>query len=508
MQNVVDADPRLSQHRYTADDLLLNVVPTTSTTAPTISLQTTAKTADDAILIANDVATTFTKMIQTSAQQQLDAQRKNLQDQLTGYQQQEAGLFSKLETTPTTDPHYAVYQLQLQNVIHSEQTVQAQLVLLPPTASLKGDVVVVQYATPHDVQASTKGTIIIAATAGIGLLLGALIMCLLIFLDNRLNSEDQVTGKLGMAYLGSISNNKEIEQSGAVSSPVTLQEAADICANLRLTGVMAGQWLAPQGAVLLITSNQAAEGKTTLAIAIATILAQSGNSVIVVDGNLRQPSTHLTFGVATNFGLSELLRGTGKEPVDNVIQRTKVPNIGLLPAGTAIANPVTLLEQRFPIILAQLRKKADILIIDGPALLSGAEASVLANIADGIVLVADTQVEKVSLLMRSKEMLTSLTRTSSGVVMNRVPRQIRNRYYAAASPSMAVPDRRVSMQAYNGNGNGNGSNVDVSRSPVSPLPPVSPLLPPATSFPSPLLASPLPSNNFDKMQRPHSPSAQ
>lgn len=512
MQNVINANPQLKERKFTADDLLIDVVPSTATTAPTITILATARKPDDAVLIANDVATTFANMVQANAQQQLDAQRKNLQNQLTGYQQQEANLEGKIASTPNTDPHYAVYNVQLQDVIHSEQTVQGQLILLPPT--VKGDVSILQLATTHDVQPSSKSLIILAATAGVGLLLGILIMLLLIFLDNRLNTEDQVTGKLGMAYLGSITNSKKIQEGGVSSSPETLQEAADICANLHLTNTMGGQWRAPQGAVLLVTSNQAAEGRTTLATAIANTLAQSGNNVAIIDGNLRQPSTHLAFKMAANFGLSELLRGTGRESIDDAMQRTKIPNVWLLSAGSALANPVTLLEQRFPYILSQLRTKADVIIIDGPPLLSSAEANVLASQADGVALVVDTRVDKVPLLIRAKDMLTTLTHTPVGVVMNRVPLRKRNRYYAAASPSIPAFDRRVAIQAYNGNGSSEmdgrppqGTSITIS-GPGAFIPNSSnrPLSLPGVPRPA---ASPfLSDNNVDRTQKPYSPSGQ
>ena len=409
-----------------------------------------------------------------------------------------------------------MYNVQLQDVIHSAQTIQGQLFVLPPTTDLKGDVSVVQMATPHDVLRSAKNTIILGLTAGIGLLIGILIMLLLIFLDNRVKSEEQVTEKLGMAYLGSISTNKNIQDNGAAGSPETLQEAADICANLRLTNTMGGQWQAPQGAVLLVTSNQAAEGRTTLATAIASTLAQSGKNVAIIDGNLRQPSTHLAFKLPANMGLSELLRGTGRELIDDAMQRTRYPNLWLLSGGSAIANPVTFLEQRFPYILSQLRTKLDVVVIDGPPLLSGADANVLASQADGVALIVDTQVDKVPLLMRAKEMLTTLTRTPVGVVMNRVAVQKRNRYYAAATPIVADPSRQIALQAFHRNGN--TSDADGRQAPtfmiagqgfVPSSPNRLPALPSISSTPNRTTVSPLFSeNNVDRTQKPHSPSAQ
>lgn len=91
-----------------------------------------------------------------------------------------------------------------------------------------------------------------------------------------------------------------------------------------------------------------------------------------------------------------------------------------------------LMEQRLPDILKQLRTKVDVVVIDGPALLSGADASVLARMADGVALVIDARHEKLPLLLRTKELLNSLTRTPAGIIMNRVARSKRNNYYASS----------------------------------------------------------------------------
>src|SRR5205085_5032375 len=97
--------------------------------------------------------------------------------------------------------------------------------------------------------------------------------------------------KLGLAYLGGLSNDNQIKSAPKNPTGVTARELSDICANLRLTGVLPGQWKAPQGVVLLVTSPQVAEGKTTLAVTLAATLARSGDTSVVLDGNLREPST-------------------------------------------------------------------------------------------------------------------------------------------------------------------------------------------------------------------------
>lgn len=432
MQYVLKFDPQLPKLGYTANDLIVDVVPSTSTTSATITLLASAARSDHAVLLANDVANGFKAYIQLQVQQQLDAKRNVLKAQIATYTQEQAAWEAKLASLPNnTTPQYAVYNNHVAEATRNLDTSNAQLQLLPTT--VLGDVFVIQQATAKDVTRSQKGYIIMGVSAGVGLLVGFLIMLLLIFLDNRLRSDEQVKEKLGMAYLGGLSDSREVKESATQVQGAVQRELADICANLRLTGVLPGAWQAPQGAILLITSPQIAEGKTTLVAGLAAALARAGVTVLVVDGNLRQPATHLAFGMnGTGPGLSGLLKGMGRGNVDDAVLRCNVPGVWLLSAGDPMDDATLLMEQRLPDILKQLRTKVDVVIIDGPALLSGADASVLARMADGVALVVDARHEKLPLLLRTKELLNSLTRTPAGIIMNRVGRSKRNSYFASA----------------------------------------------------------------------------
>ncbi len=508
MQYVFKFDPELQKHGYTADDLILDVVPSTSTTAATISLLASATHPADAVLLADDVANGFASYIQVQSQQNLDQLRKTLTDQIASYQQQKLSWEQKIEALPNNQvPQYAVYNNNLTDVTHALDTLQGQLQNLP--ATVKGDVLVVQPATMKDVTTSLKGVIITAVAAVVGLLIGFLIMLLMIFLDNRLHSDAEVKEKLGMAYLGGLSNHKEIKDNPIRLTGFVAREVSDICVNLHLTGILPGHWKAPQGDVLLVTSPRAAEGKTSLTAAISATLARGGSKVVVIDGNLRHPSTHLVFGIRpAGVGLSGLLNGTGRESVDNAVVRSTIPGVWLLPVGAPLDDATILLEQKLPAILHQLRTKTDVIIIDGPALLSGADASILAMMVDGVALVIDARHEKVPFLLRAKDLLESLTHTPAGIIMNRLGRA-KNHYYATAYSRSAAPDGWVPLQAYLTNGSQTGSGQRLE--PVStmrvikapwPVPPAQPSM--ATlSMPQPNAAQPEPLRGMQQLLPTH-----
>ncbi|MFL5629617.1 MAG: hypothetical protein ACJ788_28935, partial [Ktedonobacteraceae bacterium] len=189
MEYVYQSDPKLKSLGYGPDDLLADITTSPSSTSSTFEIIASAGSADDAVLLANDVANYFQKYLQTQAQQQLDSSRKNLQDQYTAGQKQKSDIEARLVSVASnTDPHFTVYNAELNDVIHTLDTLQGELIALPTTAT--ANVAVIELASPKDATPVVKPNLVIAITLGIGLLIGILIMCLVIYLDNRLQSEE------------------------------------------------------------------------------------------------------------------------------------------------------------------------------------------------------------------------------------------------------------------------------------------------------------------------------
>ncbi len=447
---------------FTPEDLIVDVVPTTSTTAATVTLLASARSSADALALANDVANCYVAYKTAALQTQLTGMRTSLQTQITAQQGVVANWSKQLGSlSSTTDPRYNLYLSNLNSANTYLNTLQGQLQVLPTT--VKADVFMIQQATPADVTASLKGYIILGATAGVGLLVGFLIMLLVIFTDSRLRSDEQVKEKLGLAYLGGLSNDHQLRGAPTHIKGETLHTISNIAASLRLTGVLPGTWRTRPGAVLLVTSPREAEGKSTVAAALSVAMAKGGNSVLVMDGNLQQPSTHLAFRMSNSGrGLSALLNGSGRENVSDSVQRTDVPGVWLLPAGPAVDSAALLMEQKLPGILAQLRREADVVIIDGPALLSSADASLLATMSDGIALVIDVRHEKLPLLLRAKDILNSLTHTPVGLIMNRLAQNQRTPYYASPYLGNTVAEQQQPIQVQMSNSNEVGGRLGVS----------------------------------------------
>jgi capsular exopolysaccharide synthesis family protein len=503
MTAIWNATPALKQRGYTVDDLLVDVSATPSTSTSAIEISATTGNINDSVLLANSVSTGFEKYEQSQLQQLVTSQYQSLQTQIAAYEKQKAADQAEIQSiNNSADVRTTLLLSDISDLTHNIETLQSQQQQLPST--VLSNVFVVDLSTPLGVAASTRSSTLTILGSGVGFLLGSVLMLILIFLDERLRGADQVREKLGLAYVGGIFKNNDLKSSPLQPPAQIAQQLMDIGVDLRLTGVLPGSWHAPQGAVLLVTSARAAEGKTTFAAGLATMIARGGGTVVVIDGNLRKPTTHLTFGLGQGGpGLNGLLKLNNLDVVESSVQRTNVPGAWLLSGGKPADGAPLLLDQKLPAILSQLRKKTDVIIIDAPPLLSGADASLMATMVDGIVLVIDAQHDKLPVLLHAKDILHSLAEKPTGVVLNRLPRQRRDYYYATAYERKAPVVDAPLAQAYpaRDNGNGNGTMQRLEPVLVAPLP--RPPTPQSITVPplDPTMTAPLP-----RPPTPQSPS--
>jgi succinoglycan biosynthesis transport protein ExoP len=138
---------------------------------------------------------------------------------------------------------------------------------------------------------------------------------------------------------------------------------------------------------ILVTSPSPGEGKTTVASNLGMALAETGRTVLLVDGDFRRPRQHHVFDLPNNWGLTSLL-ADGANMQDGVGMTTAFPGLSVLPSGPAPENISKILyspalRQFFNLV----RTRFDIILIDAPPILEVADARVLGEFADGAVLV-------------------------------------------------------------------------------------------------------------------------
>jgi polysaccharide biosynthesis transport protein len=177
--------------------------------------------------------------------------------------------------------------------------------------------------------------------------------------------------------------------------------------------------------VIVITSANPGEGKTTVASNLALALSEVDQSsplqpVLLIDGDLRRPRLHEIFGVSNGWGLADLL--AGKTPpigCEGMVYKTAFRNLCLLPSGSQTTNISGLLYS--PRVLAHLirmREEFHTVIIDTPPMLHMPEARILGRLADGVILVVRSTETMRHAAVAAKQRLTDDGTRILGTILN------------------------------------------------------------------------------------------
>src|SRR6056297_2842209 len=173
---------------------------------------------------------------------------------------------------------------------------------------------------------------------------------------------------------------------------------------------------------ILITSPGPGDGKTTTAINLATVMAQNGSRVLLVDADLRKPRLHRDFGKPQSPGLTTRIAGrqsNGDE--SSAIVATDVHGLFMMPSGNQAPNPAELLSsERMTKIIAMNSRAFDHVIIDSAPILGLADAMILSRLVDGVIVVTSAGKTAKDNVKSSVRRLTQVRAPLLGVVLNAV----------------------------------------------------------------------------------------
>jgi polysaccharide biosynthesis transport protein len=171
--------------------------------------------------------------------------------------------------------------------------------------------------------------------------------------------------------------------------------------------------------IVLVTSGQPGEGKTTTVVNTAISLAQLGSSVLIIDCDLRKPSAHKVFGLDHINGLSTYL--SRDIEIDDLIHKLQIPNLSLLPCGPIPPNPAELISsERMRNLLQTLAGRYDHILIDSPPLIHVTDPVILSSLVDGVILVVHGGKSTRAVAQRARQELASVGAKVFGVVLNNV----------------------------------------------------------------------------------------
>ena len=269
---------------------------------------------------------------------------------------------------------------------------------------------------------SYQVAVVLGLLLGIGLALGFEHM------DNTFKTPEDVRENLPLPFLGMVPD-VGLKAGAAGRGPQLMKSpnsaVADAYRVLRTNLIFSSA--ETTGRVMLVTSANPSEGKTTTLANLAVALAQNGAKVLAVDGDLRRPTLYQHFGVPKSPGLTDLI--VGKAVASAAIHSTRIEGLQVLPCGYLTPNPVELLgSPMMKQIVEALRAHYEWVLIDAPPLLAMADAPVLCPIVDGVVLVIAAESATKPAVMRAIDQVQGVGGKVTGVVLNKVNLE-RNSYY-------------------------------------------------------------------------------
>ncbi len=317
----------------------------------------------------------------------------------------------------------------LQNKLYSMQANYAALL----SNTGKGAINSLSVIEPADLPVVPIGpnkrlTILLAALIGFGLAAGA--AYLLEYLDDTLKVADDTQEALGLTVLGAVPLIENLSGGDLIFTGDSKVPAVESYRVLR-TNL---QFVSVDKPVkrILITSPGPGEGKTISASNLAAALAQAGNRVILIDGDLHRPRLHRVFGLVNSTGLTTALLEPHPEPV-SLLQDTFVPRLQVLSSGPLPPNPAEILgTARMRELLAVLDGHADTILIDSPPVNMLSDGAIIAALADGVLLVLMSGETRREAARRALEALRQVNAHVLGVLINRItPRSGGDYYYKA-----------------------------------------------------------------------------
>lgn len=212
---------------------------------------------------------------------------------------------------------------------------------------------------------------------------------------------------------------------------------AEVYRKLR-TSVLLSRTNGESRQVLLVTSSLPAEGKTTTAVNVAKIFAQTGARVLIIDADLRNPTLQWIFGIDNSQGLSGLLLNDADEAeiLSTIVKEDS--GMYVLPAGEAPENPAELLSSSAMFrILEVVKKSFTYIIIDSPPVISYTDSVLISTLVDGVLLVVEGGKSSPEIILHSRKELLDAGAPILGVVLNNVEQtpQHNHYYYAYTKPA-------------------------------------------------------------------------
>jgi capsular exopolysaccharide synthesis family protein len=317
-----------------------------------------------------------------------------------------------------TDPVPATARLLSQTVAEELIVFVDELETPPGRASAPIKVSIVDAAPLPTTPVSPQPLRNLGLAVVLGLLLGLGLAVLRELLDTTMKSAEDIETITGAPLMADIAWDTKASKRPLITSLEPHAPRVEAFRVLRTN--MQFVDIDKDSKVFVVSSSVPGEGKTTTACNLAITLAQAGQKVLMVDGDLRRPQVAGIFEVEPTVGLTTVL--IGAIDFEDAVQESSVENMRVLASGAVPPNPSELLQSRaMTEIVERARKEYDVIVIDAPPLLPVTDAALLASQADGALIVVRHSKTTRDQLRHSMERLAAVDARALGLVFNMVP---------------------------------------------------------------------------------------
>ncbi len=405
---------------------------------------------DDPVLAARTANTLCQVFIEQNQQrdaqrvagslQRLDDEMRTLQDQIASTQaaidQERAKVAPDPANLARLDTLMGQYRSNYASILQGYDEARAA------EATGLGGVSVIELAQPPKtpVLPRTATNTVLAGLLGAAMAMGVAVF--VEYLDDTVKSSEDAERSTQLPILASVIHFRpDAVEPVMVSRPASAP--AEAFRLLRTNLQLSTLGLGASAVTVLVTSAAQGEGKTTVVANLGAGLAQIGKRVLLVDCDLRRPTLHKHFGLQNATGLTSLLMAGGAN-LWQAIQKTAVEGLSVLASGPIPPNPAELLDYpQMAALLKQLRSLADYVIVDSPPAAAVADATILAQKVDGVVLVAHSGRTRTEALRATVTALQGARARPLGVVLNQVAAHRAGYYHYYEYPERPAGAKRL-----------------------------------------------------------------
>lgn len=342
-------------------------------------------------------------------------------------------VLGKLTVTNITDTQIIEIKFKYKNPVVAKEIIEAiteELINVSSSLVLNGSIRVIDHVSVPHTPVSPNKKINIIISFLLGLIISGGIAFLREYMDNTYKNAEQLEQDLETPVIGSIPIKKGIKTNEYIletsASSIAMENYRALRTNIQYSSI------GRKFKVLIITSSDHGEGKTTISGNLALCLAAEERKVILLDCDLRNPSIHKAFGLSNDIGLSDVV--VEKAPISMAMQDFN-NNLTILTSGKLPPNPADILgSNAMEEILEKLKEDFDYLVIDTPPIQDFADAQILSTKADGTILVVRAERTNKDSVHNTLNLIKKVNSKVIGIVINGLEVE-KNNYYHTESHS-------------------------------------------------------------------------